>query len=293
MANSSSPWAWHVTPANNTTADPDSPILEPMAAGDTNDRMRDTRAFMRRFLDDTIVGIDTAGTSTAYTATTEQTITNLPDGFRICIVPHINSGADPTLAINAVAAISIKQMNGGAIAADYLVLGVSYELSFNEAANQLRLVWPLPAAITAEIGAATGIVFGDLTDYILATDDVALTGAAIWNSAASVTLTMDNAIAIDMKGVAGCFNFKLSTALNTNTTLSITNERGGAQFTLRFTCDSSARTITYPVGAVTTDGFAASRTKVFAASQSHMLTCYVPEAGVSIWGAFENLREAT
>lgn len=293
MTNSRSPWAWDPTSLNNTDSDPGSPITEPMEAGLTNDRMRDTRADARKYLNDTVIGITTGGSGTLYTATTEQTITDLFDRFPICIIPHTVCGANPELAVNSIAEVPLKQVNGNAIAAGYLEEGIPYLFAYNEAEAQFRLVGPLAAAITAEIAAATAGTFGDLTDFINATDDTALTGDAIWDAAVSVSLTMDAAIDIDMANSTGAFNFKLSATLNTDTTISISNEKVGRVFTVRFTCDGTARIWTFPSGSVTPSGFDTDLKKTFAASQSHMATCYVPETGVYIWTFAENIRALT
>lgn len=293
MANSNSVWAWDPTSLDNTDSDSASPIPESMDAGDTTYRLRDSRAITRKYLNDTVIGITTGGTSTAYTVTTAQTIDTLFDRFPICIIPHTNCGNNPTLAINAVSAKNLKQIDGTAILADYLVSGIPYLFAYYNAGTELRLVCPLAADITAEIAAATAGTFGDLTDFIDATDDVALTGDAIWDATASVSVTMDNAIEFDMANATGSFNFKLSATLNTDTTFSIANEKVGRQFTVSFTCDGTARVVTFPAGSITPSGFAADRKKTFAASQKHRLTCFVPEAGVYEWYPAENLRELT
>ncbi|WP_340029011.1 phage tail protein [Paenibacillus sp. FSL H7-0940] len=68
----------------------------------------------------------TGGTSTAYTATLTPIPTTLPDGFGITIVPHIANGASPTLNVNGLGAVPLKDQKGIAYAAGKLAVGKPY-----------------------------------------------------------------------------------------------------------------------------------------------------------------------
>ena len=57
----------------------------------------------------------TTGTSTAYTVTLNPVPISIVDGFGITIVPHIDSGATPTLNINGLGAIALKTQSGEAM----------------------------------------------------------------------------------------------------------------------------------------------------------------------------------
>ncbi|GIO63585.1 hypothetical protein [Paenibacillus cineris] len=57
----------------------------------------------------------TSGTSTAYTVNLNPAPASISDGFGITIVPHVDSGASPTLSINGLTAIALKNMDGTAI----------------------------------------------------------------------------------------------------------------------------------------------------------------------------------
>lgn len=54
----------------------------------------------------------TGGTSTAYTVSLDPAPTSLPDGFGITIIPHVDSGANPTLKINSLGAVLLKKPDG-------------------------------------------------------------------------------------------------------------------------------------------------------------------------------------
>lgn len=57
----------------------------------------------------------TAGTATAYTATLIPAPGSIADGFGITIVPHVDSGASPTLSINGLTAVPLKNIDGTVI----------------------------------------------------------------------------------------------------------------------------------------------------------------------------------
>lgn len=58
----------------------------------------------------------TGGTNTTYTITLTPTPTSYVDGMQVTILPHIDSGATPTLNINGLGALTIVKQDGTAIA---------------------------------------------------------------------------------------------------------------------------------------------------------------------------------
>ncbi|MDK8188961.1 hypothetical protein QP794_02530 [Paenibacillus sp. UMB7766-LJ446] len=68
----------------------------------------------------------TTGTATAYTAALDPAPASLPDGFGITIVPHVANGANPTLNVNGLGAVALKDQKGVAYAAGKLVAGRPY-----------------------------------------------------------------------------------------------------------------------------------------------------------------------
>ncbi|MNO28120.1 hypothetical protein D3C76_180070 [compost metagenome] len=68
----------------------------------------------------------TSGTSTAYTVTLDPAPTSLIEGFGITIVPHVDCGASPTLNINGLGAVALKDQKGIAITAGKMVAGKPY-----------------------------------------------------------------------------------------------------------------------------------------------------------------------
>ncbi|WP_339321369.1 tail fiber protein [Paenibacillus sp. FSL W8-0194] len=54
----------------------------------------------------------TTGTPTAYKVTLDPAPTSLREGFGITIVPHVDSGANPTISINGLEATPLKKQDG-------------------------------------------------------------------------------------------------------------------------------------------------------------------------------------
>lgn len=120
--------------------------------------------------DDSSGSLTTAGTSTAYTLTTNEGL-NTPTpttGQLIAFMPHVANGASPTLAVDGGSNYPIQQSPGVAVAASFLVLGSPYTAMFDGAAWILR-------DVPGVFGAAT---FG---------------GAAVFNS----TATFNGAVALN------------------------------------------------------------------------------------------------
>lgn len=68
----------------------------------------------------------TTGTSTAYAVTLNPAPTSLPDGFGITVVPHVDNGATPTLNVNGLGAVPLKDQKGVAFSVGKLIAGRPY-----------------------------------------------------------------------------------------------------------------------------------------------------------------------
>jgi hypothetical protein len=72
----------------------------------------------------------TEGTASAYTVTLDPAPTSLVDGFGITVVPHIANAANPTLNINGLGAIALKDQKGLAYAVGKLQVGKPYTFKY-------------------------------------------------------------------------------------------------------------------------------------------------------------------
>ncbi|WP_419962117.1 hypothetical protein [Psychrobacillus sp. BM2] len=68
----------------------------------------------------------TSGTSKAYTVTLDPAPLDIPEFFGITIIPHVTNVASPTLTINGIGTIALKDQKGVAYAAGKLLAGKPY-----------------------------------------------------------------------------------------------------------------------------------------------------------------------
>lgn len=166
-----------------------------------------------------------AGTATAYTATLATAPSEIINGMVFSWIPHVASGDDPTLQINAFTAANILMADGSAIKAGDLRGSVRYLLSV--VSGQFRVI--SAAEVTAALAAAgvsampgmsprrtkavieTAVSFipltvtGDSTpDALVATVPDALSGITLTNGSLLVfvpTAANTGAATITVKGV--------------------------------------------------------------------------------------------
>jgi hypothetical protein len=72
----------------------------------------------------------TSGTSTAYTVTLDPAPASLPEGFGITIVPHVDCGDDPTLEVNGLGLVELKNQKGETFSAGEMVAGIPYSFRY-------------------------------------------------------------------------------------------------------------------------------------------------------------------
>lgn len=117
-------WQWSKTPASNANADSSFGWPEGMPPGLVNDSARAMMARLAEFRDDTSGLLLTAGTSTAYTVTTNQGLAATPnDGQLIAFSPHTGNGPSPTLSADGGTAFPIQTNPGSAIPTATLIQG--------------------------------------------------------------------------------------------------------------------------------------------------------------------------
>lgn len=133
-------WQWSKTAASNATADSTINWSEGQSPSSVNDSARAMMARAAEYRDDISGLLDTAGTTTAYTVTTNQGLASTPThGQLISITPHFTNGASPTLAADGGTAFPIQSAAGSAVAAGVLIAGSPYDLKFDSFASAWRL----------------------------------------------------------------------------------------------------------------------------------------------------------
>lgn len=129
-------YQWSKTAATNATADATINWAEGMSPSSVNDSARAMMARTAEYRDDISGLLATAGTSTAYTVTTNQVLPTTPNnGQLLAVTPHTTNGASATLAADGGTAFAIQTAPGTAVAAGVLVSGTPYTLKFNSSAS--------------------------------------------------------------------------------------------------------------------------------------------------------------
>lgn len=124
-------WKWSQTAATNSTADTTVNAREGQAPSTVNDAMRAMMAALAKYRDDMGGNLVTGGSSTAYTLTTNQTLTSLTDGFAVTCRMSATNGASPTLNVDSLGAKSIAGVYGTAIPIGALRSGGVYTFVYD------------------------------------------------------------------------------------------------------------------------------------------------------------------
>jgi hypothetical protein len=145
---------WDNAAANNNDTPPDG-WPEGQAPSTVNDCAREMQAAISRWYDDQKGELVTAGTSNAYTLTTNSTHAALADqSLLVFRADRANTGA-ATLNVDTLGAKSMR-LNGAALASDYLVADVIYAAMYNATDDAYDMVMSLtPAQVSTALGLGT------------------------------------------------------------------------------------------------------------------------------------------
>jgi len=136
---------WSTTAANNGTADPAVNWAEGMAPSAVNDSSRAEMASVAKWRDDLYgitAGLSTGGTSTAFTVTTNSTYATaaVMSGAILTIIPHTDSGAAPTLAVDGLTARALNVSTGVAVPTGALISGTPYFVRYKHASTEFIVI---------------------------------------------------------------------------------------------------------------------------------------------------------
>ena len=145
---------WSRTANSNSNADSTVNLPEGQAPGSLNDAVRAAMAAIAKKRDDDSGVIATAGSSTAYTATSYQGFTSLDDGISITLRMDETNGAAPTLNVDSLGAKAIQGVSGTAIAAGKLLAGGVYRFTYSTSA----VAWIVNALFSETVEIASGTV---------------------------------------------------------------------------------------------------------------------------------------
>lgn len=124
-------WKWSQTAASNGTIDSNVTMQEGQAPSTLNNGVRGVMAAVAKYRDDVSGNLVTAGTSTAYTLTTNQTLTTLTDGFKVTARIDETNGASATLNVDSLGAKALASVYGTALPAGVLLAGGVYSFVYD------------------------------------------------------------------------------------------------------------------------------------------------------------------
>jgi|GEM_PF-1536036 len=196
-------YTWSKTASNNATADSTINWAEGQSPSSVNDSARAVMVAVAKFRDDNNGSITTGGSSTAYTATSNQVFDSLVhlDKQQITIVPHATSGASPTLNVDSLGAKAINYATGQAVATGALVQGTPYRLTYYNATNEFILEGQV-AAVTGAFTFAGAVTFSSTTSF---------TGKASFTSTDSMAIAKGTTAQRNGSPTAGDFRFNSTT----------------------------------------------------------------------------------
>ena len=146
-------WRWSRTASSNNTADSTINWREGMSPSAVNDSARAMMAAMAKFRDDIAGMITTGGTSSAYTVTSNQTLTALTDGFVIAFVPHTTNAAGATLSVDGLTARNLRLETGVSLPASTLIAGTPYTATYDSSNTEWLLHGYYSAPSSLPLGA--------------------------------------------------------------------------------------------------------------------------------------------
>jgi hypothetical protein len=141
-------WQWSKTASNNATADPSINFAEGMSPSAVNDSARALMARAAEYRDDISGALTLAGTSTAYTLTTNQGLNATPvTGQMIAFTPNVTNGVAATLTTDGGGTFPLQVTAGTALPAATIVAGTPYRAKFSGTAWVLEAGYGNPYAV--------------------------------------------------------------------------------------------------------------------------------------------------
>ncbi len=151
-------FTWSKTASANSNADSSINWAEGQAPSSVNDSSRAGMAAIAKYRDDNAGSLVTAGTSTAYTLTSNQVFTSLTtmSGMSLRVKFNATNGAAPTLNVDTLGAKAIQTLSGTAVATGSILANSVQDLVYDNS---------IPAWIL--VGAPSGVLDAPATTAML------------------------------------------------------------------------------------------------------------------------------
>lgn len=219
--------AWSQTAASNSTADSNVNWAEGMAPSAVNDSARAEMSSVAKYRDDTAGTLTTAGTSTAYTLTTNQVFSSLTvlNGQELSVKFNATNGAAPTLNVDTLGAKAINVDTATAVGTGVIKANSVWSVVYDNS-NSCFILKNVPAAIQDGTVATASLAANAVTLAKLATQaDLTVIGNASGGVATPAALTLSGFATTSTSITAphppaGAFS-NLSIKVATNTTVAV------------------------------------------------------------------------
>jgi hypothetical protein len=164
---------WSTTAAANATADSAINWAEGMAPSAVNDSARAMMAVVAKHRDDTAGTLTTAGSSTAYTLTTNTVFTTLAllSGQKLKVRFNAANGASPTLNVDGLGAKAIQVKSGTAVGTGVIGADSVWDITYDNSIPAF-LLSDVPAIIQDGTVATPSLAATSVTAAKLAADAV-------------------------------------------------------------------------------------------------------------------------
>lgn len=168
-------YKWSTTAASNATIDNTINAREGQAPSTVNDAMRGIMAAVAKWRADMSGNLVTAGSSTAYTLTTNQVYNALTDGIAVAARMDEVNGASATLNVDGLGAKAIATVYGTAVGAGKLRAGGVYVFVYDSTDDK----WIVQGNPNEGFEAGTKCVFRQTAAPVGWTKDTTYTDAAL------------------------------------------------------------------------------------------------------------------
>ena len=140
-------WKWSKTSSENATADSTISWAEGQAPGTINDSARAMMSALAKFREDLSGQLNTSGTSTAYTVTSNQAFTSLNDGAQIAFRLDKTNGAAPTLNLDNLGAKPLRLVSASDLVGAELVAGAIYTATYDSGGDEWLIANPVSTGL--------------------------------------------------------------------------------------------------------------------------------------------------
>lgn len=156
---------WSKTAADNALADSAAPWPEGMAPSQVNDSARGSAASVAKWRDDLNGSIATAGSSTAYTATSNQSFAALTAGIEIACQFDEDCGATVTLNVDGLGAKPLRSAAGVELVAGAIKAGSVHRATYFTSNSGEWLLHDVNPTIIAANQVVTASINDDAVTY--------------------------------------------------------------------------------------------------------------------------------